>query len=334
MSVTKTIWDQDKGLPIVLESRDRGVDLAAWVRDDQAVVDGALREHGAVLLRGFRVPDVAAFAEAGRAICGELSAYDDSGGGPRRAVGDRVYTSTSYPAERKIPLHFDGMSMLTWPSRILFYCVQPARSRGGTPVADLRRVLAGIDPGVLRRFVDKGVLYVRNFRKGFGIPWQSSFQVATHEELEDICRRGNIWFEWAANGSLRTRQSAPATAIHPVTGESVWFNQALGLHVSSLEPELRTSLTRAFKPEDLPLNSYYGDGSVIPDSDMDAVRRALDREEVVFPWHLHDVMVLDNMQVVHGREPFEGPRQIVVSMSGPLSWDIVQSADADLRALR
>jgi len=31
-----------------------------------------------------------------------------------------------------------------------------------------------------------------------------------------------------------------------------------------------------------------------------------------------DVLILDNMQVAHGRDPFVGPRKIIVAMADPV----------------
>ena len=33
-----------------------------------------------------------------------------------------------------------------------------------------------------------------------------------------------------------------------------------------------------------------------------------------FPWQRGDIILLDNMLVAHGRDPFRGPRKIAVAM--------------------
>jgi alpha-ketoglutarate-dependent taurine dioxygenase len=35
----------------------------------------------------------------------------------------------------------------------------------------------------------------------------------------------------------------------------------------------------------------------------------------VFPWRTGDVLMLDNMLTAHARDPFEGPRKVVVAMA-------------------
>ena len=50
---------------------------------------------------------------------------------------------------------------------------------------------------------------------------------------------------------------------------------------------------------------------------MAEIRLAFDAETVSFPWQKEDLLLVDNMLVAHGREPFEGPRKIAVSMAEP-----------------
>lgn len=321
--------DHERGLPLAIEAQGSGnnnnddndaAGLVSWVRANADAMERALLAHGALLFRSFDVPDVAGFESAATAMTGGLANYRDIGGGPRERVEGRVYTSTNMPANRRILAHSDGLSMFSWPAKILFYCVTPARAGGETPIADLRRVCERIDPRIRERFIEKGVMYTRNFGGGFALPWQESFQTSSREEVEALCRRGDIQIEWKGGGRLCTRQVLPAVANHPVTGQRVWFNQALNFHLSNLAPATRRALETAFHEEDLPLNVHYGDGSRIPDDDIAAVRQAFEDELVRFPWQRGDILLVDNMLVAHGRETFEGEREIVVGMAAPLTW--------------
>ena len=205
--------------------------------------------------------------------------------------------------------------------KILFYCERPAQQGGETPIADCRKVLTRIGPRIVERFLDKKWMYVRNFGDGFGLPWQSVFQTSDKRVVEEHCRRNGIEAEWKEGDRLRLRTILPAMTRHPVTGEMVWFNHATFFHVSTLEERVRESLTSEFRHEDLPTNTYYGDGSAIEETVLDQLRAAYNENRVAFSWREGDVLLLDNMLVAHGRNPYVGARKILVAMGESCSRD-------------
>jgi alpha-ketoglutarate-dependent taurine dioxygenase len=102
----------------------------------------------------------------------------------------------------------------------------------------------------------------------------------------------------------------------------LWFEHAAFFHISSLEPAVRDALLAEYKTEDLPFNTYYGDGSPIESSVLNEIRDAYRQAAARFPWQEGDVLLIDNMLTSHGREPYEGPRKIVVAMTDLYSKDI------------
>jgi len=112
--------------------------------------------------------------------------------------------------------------------------------------------------------------------------------------------------------------------VHPKTGEKVWFNHAVTLNSATLEPRLREMLCKLFKPEDLPNNTFFGDGTPIEAKELEAVRSAYDAEEVMFSWQQGDVLMLDNMLVAHARRPYKGKRKVVVGMADPLTRETTE----------
>jgi len=82
---------------------------------------------------------------------------------------------------------------------------------------------------------------------------------------------------------------------------------------------VREALLNNFGEENLPYNTYYGDGSKIEESAAREVQEAYDAEKIIFPWKDGDVLLLDNMTMAHGRQPYKGSRKVIVAMVEPYS---------------
>jgi alpha-ketoglutarate-dependent taurine dioxygenase len=324
--VQDSLLRPDRSSPLLLQPVVKGVDLAAWAAHHRDFIETRLLQHGAILFRHFPVPGVAAFEQCIRAISGAALEYRFRAS-PRTHVQGHIYTSTEYPAEQSIFPHNEHAYSPSFPLRIYFCCLTPAQHGGETPIGDTRQVLRAIPAALRERFMAKKVMYIRNYGHGFGLPWQTVFQTTDKAAVEAYCRSVNIGVEWRDGNRLRTRHVGPAIVQHPRTGEEVWFNHATFFHVSTLEPPIRHALLTALPEEDLPQNTYYGDGTPIEPEVLDVLRAAYQDAMLLFPWQQGDVLLLDNMLAVHGRQPFVGPRQVVVGMAEPF-----HSTDLQVRA--
>src|SRR5262249_37492707 len=152
---------------------------------------------------------------------------------------------------------------LRWPMTHWFFCVQPAEQGGRTPIADSRRVLRRIDPGIVNKFIEKKILYVRNYGDGLGLPWQEVFQTSDRAAVEEYCGRNGIQVQWKNGDRLRTSQVRPAVRRHAKSGALVWFNHAAFFHISNLDEATRQSTLEMMNEDEVPFNTFYGDGSPI-----------------------------------------------------------------------
>ncbi len=324
--VTMGTLPEGGSLPLVVEPAVQGLDLIEWAAANRTVVEEKVRQHGGILFRGFSVPAVEDFERFVGTLSGDLLEYRERSS-PRSSIQGNVYTSTDYPPEYPIFLHNENSYQRVVPQRIYFYCLVEPTDRGETPLADCRRVYDRIAPEIRARFEEKHWMYVRNFGDGMGLDWPTVFQTEDRKEVEEYCSRNGIEPEWKEGGRLRTRAVRAAVARHPATDEPVWFNHATFYHVSTLEREVRDGLLAELAEEDLPANTYYGDGSPIEPEVLDHLRAAYRAETVRFPWRRGDVLMLDNVLAAHGRRPFSGPRKIVVAMAEPVGRDrLVQEA--------
>lgn len=305
-------------LPLLVQPRLRGVDLAAWAATHREAIEENLLRHGGILFRGFGVETPERLENVVHGVSGEALEYRERSS-PRSAVAGRIYTSTDYPPNYPIFLHNENSYQSAWPLKIFFCCSRPATEGGETPIADCRQVFARIAPDVRERFARLGWLVVRNFGDGFGLDWRTVFQTDDKAAVEAHCRRHGIEVEWKPGERLRTRARRPAVTRHPVTGEPLWFNHATFFHVSTLEPAIREGLLAEFAEDELPANTYYGDGSPIEPEVLDRLRALYHEQTVRFEWQQGDVLLLDNMMVAHGRAPYAGERKILVAMAEPVS---------------
>ena len=305
-------------LPFVIEA-DSETNIVNWVKAHRIVLQAQLDRCGAVLLRGFNVPTESSFRDFVKSFSSKILEYRYPST-PRTDLGQGIYTATEYPAGLTIPLHNENAYQRDWPLWLLFYCFQPADGGGGeTPLASTVKVTNRIDPAIRRKFMEKHVMYVRNYRRDLDLPWQKVFQTESKSEVEHYCRKHDIVFQWTSSDTLRTCQVCQSCAKCLRTGDVVWFNQAHLLHPSGLDKRTRQAMSEIFREEDFPRNAFYGDGSLIQDSELENVRNAFSQEIVTFQWEGGDVLVLDNMLVSHGRNPYRGKRRVLAAMCDSFS---------------
>lgn len=311
------LFQPEQLLPLVIQPAVEGINLTTWATTNHEWIDIQLLKHGGLLFRNFNVNGATEFEQFIQAVSGELIEYSYRST-PRSQVSGNIYTSTEYPADQSIPLHNEMAYSLSWPMKICFFCVKVAQG-GETPIADSRKVFERIDPKIKEQFIQKKIMYVRNYGEGLDLQWENVFQTSNKSEVETYCRNAGIEFEWRGANHLRTRQVCQAVATHPKTSETVWFNQAHLFHVSSLHLKIRESLLSMIKESDLPRNAFYGDGSNIEPSVLDEIKEIYQQEAVIFPWQAGDILMLDNMLTSHGRKPFVGARKVLVGMAEPFS---------------
>ena len=304
-------------LPLVITPVNNNIDIIDWAKNNREFLENKLIESGGILFRNFSISSPEDFEKLAQAICPKL--FENYGDLPRTGVSGKVYGSTPYPSEQAILFHNESSHMHCYPQKIWFSCMQPAESRGETPIVDCRKLLQLL-PGKLRtQFEQKQLMYVRNYTEGLDVSWQDFFGTTNKKEVEYYCYQAAINFEWKFNGGLKTSQIRPAIIKHPQTGESVFFNQLLLHHMSCLQADVQEHMLSLFGEENLPRHVYYGDGSSIENSVVAEILAICREIQMSFSWQQGDVLMLDNILTSHGRNPYVGSRKIVVAMGDMIS---------------
>lgn len=292
-----------------------------WAAEYQEEIEARLVRDGALLIRGLNILSSKQFGKLLEAMFGAPLINYSFRSTPRTELRGNVYTATEYHPSEVIPQHNENAYTNSWPLRIGFLCMVPSETGGETPLADSRLVYDQIPAEIREEFDRKKVLYVRNYGD-IDLPWSEVFQTEDKSEVEQYCRDNGLDFEWLDDLRLRTKQINQATIKHPSTKENLWFNQAHLFHVSSLEKEARENLLSIMDEEDLPRNTYYGDGTPIGTDELNIIRKAYEDIQFSFTWEKNDFLLLDNMLFTHGRRPFSGDRKVLVGMAKPMSTTV------------
>jgi alpha-ketoglutarate-dependent taurine dioxygenase len=317
-------------LPLVIQPVHHDMRLIDWITQQRDSVQTELLKHGAILFRDFTVKSVEEFERVIVAVSGNESwvQYREAAT-PRSHVSGHIYTSTEYSAKNRIYLHNENSHVTTWPGKLFFYCQTAPQKGGETPLADVRKVFARISPDLRERFMRKGWRYTRTFGFGLGFTWQVVFSAKTKEDVQNYCQQNYMAPEWLGADRLRVHYRRWAALAHPLTKEMVWFNHGMFYNLFTLEPGLK-AVVRSIGEDKMPYNTFYGDGSRIELEVLQALDAAYRDETVRFSWKSGDVLIVDNMLTAHGRQPFEGKREVFVGMTDLVRCEDIAPRDSFL----
>ena len=308
--------------PLLVEPTDPGLDLIEWVKVNRPLIEQKLGHHAGILFRGFQLHDIEDFEAFAEAV--QPGLYGQYGDLPKKEGGKNTYRSTPYPEKKMILFHNESAHQDRWPRKQLFFCEQPSPVGGATPVVDCRLMYRSLPVALREKFESKGLLYVRTFADKLDVSWQHFFKTDSRAEVEARCQLAGIQWEWLDHDELQIRTPCPAIIEHPITGEKSFFNQVQLHHIYCLDPDVRDDLLGLFGAQRMPRHVYYGDGSPIEDDVMRQLGELYEQCAVRFDWRKGDVILLDNMLAAHARDPFEGPRKIVVAMGDMVERSALQ----------
>jgi alpha-ketoglutarate-dependent taurine dioxygenase len=307
------------GKPPILRV-DTTDDAARWAAEHRDALGAAVVEHGSLLVRGLGLRDAAETEAAFRQLGSLMS--ETEGFAPRRSHAQGVYSSSKWPPGQPMCMHHELSYRLEFPGLMLFACLIAPTDGGATPVADSPAVLHALPTELVERFERVGWVLIRNYNDEIGASFAEAFGTDDRRAIESYCRANAIEFEWQPDGALRTWQRRSAVVQHPRTGQRCWFNQIAFLNEWTMDPEVREYLVDIYGEDGLPFNTRFGNGDAIGPDVVQAINEVYEAHTARERWQAGDLMLVDNVRTAHGKEPFEGPREVVVAMA-----DAVRLAD-------
>ena len=302
------------GKKILLNVCEKEVNIPAWVEEHREFIETSLCKHGAVLIRGLNIVSSGQFGDILRNFFGENLAKYEFRSTPRTELRNQIYTATEYPKSERIVQHSENAYSHAWPLRLGFFAMVPPSSGGETPLSDTRLILRSLPHEIVEEFVRKKIKYIRNFNQ-LDLPWQEVFQTSSKEMVERYCRENSILFKWKDGDTLNITHIHDAVRTHPLTKENVWFNQAHIFHISNHDKIVRDGLLTEFGTENLPRHALFGDDSEIDEEILTIIRSTIENNTYQFSWERSDLLLLDNMLHMHGRNSYSGTRKILVGMA-------------------
>jgi alpha-ketoglutarate-dependent taurine dioxygenase len=292
-------------------------DAPRWAAEHRDAVRAAVVEHGSLLVRGVRLRDVAETEAVFRRLGGLM--IEREAFAARRRYADGLYSSSKWPPNQPMCMHHELSYALEFPSLMLFACLTAPTEGGATPVADSAAVLQSLPAELTERFERVGWLLIRNYNEEIGASIAEAFGTDDRGAVESYCRANAIKFEWQPNGGLRTWQRRSAVVRHPRTGQRCWFNQAAFLNEWAMDPELHEYLVEVYGEDGLPFNTRFGNGDPIGPDIVQLINEVYAEHTAREQWQSGDLMLVDNVRSAHGRERFEGPREVLVAMADALN---------------
>jgi alpha-ketoglutarate-dependent taurine dioxygenase len=304
-----------------------GGNTPGWAAQHRDSLRAVVARYGSVLVRGLTVRDVGEAAALFRSIGGDLMVEREAFAHRQRYPGG-LYSSAKWPSNQPMCMHHELSYTFEFPGLLLFACLSAPTAGGVTGIADSPTVLDALPPELVARFEQEGWLLTRNYGEEIGASVADAFGTDDRGAVEHYCRANAIAFEWQPDGGLRTWQRRSAVVAHPVTGQRCWFNQIAFLNEWTLDQEVREFLVEMYGPEGLPFNTSFGNGEPIGADVVTLLNDVYAANTLREPWQAGDVMLVDNIRTAHSREPFQGPRQVLVGMAEAMRMPVPTDGNA------
>ncbi|KAJ0569764.1 putative TauD/TfdA-like domain, taurine dioxygenase TauD-like superfamily [Helianthus annuus] len=281
------------------------------IRAEMQWLESLLKKSGAILFRGFPVSSPSDFNNVVEAF-GFPEALYVGGRAPRTKVVGRIYTANESPMDKRIPFHHEMNYVPDFPSKLFFFCEEEPGEGGETPIVLSNVIYEKMkekQPEFVGKLEKHGVKYTTvagdedHPSAIAGRGWKSTYMTHDKKVAEERAAKLGTKLEWMGNVVKMIIGPMPAIKYDEERRIKTWFNNLTG------------PVNGDDKVFDQATCVDLGNGELVPNDAMEDCVRFLEEECVVIPWKKGDIMLVDNLKVLHSRQPLlKPPRRILVAL--------------------
>jgi alpha-ketoglutarate-dependent taurine dioxygenase len=305
-----------------LENRET---FLQWMKDRRSILDELICEYGGVVLRGFPISETAHFAALMQLFPNFHGDYK-GGVAPRMQIAGQVMEATRLDCAVRLRLHSEMAYLSDYPLRIAFFSKKTADVGGETIIGDVRGLLESLPQQLRNKLEEHGIMTVRNYAPrtealDAAVPhmdlrgWNLAFETDEPAEVEKICRAKGLDALWNEDDSLTVMNRTKAAVVHPKTGQILYRSNLHSYNTVTVGEGLDAELVKRIRASQKhPTGTFLGNGEALKIEEVQHFERFLNQRTRAWPWLDGDVMILDNLQTWHGRNPYQGSRDVQVAM--------------------
>ncbi|KAJ9568437.1 hypothetical protein OSB04_004403 [Centaurea solstitialis] len=236
--------------------------------------------------------------------------YDVGGAGSRTEVVGRVYTANEAPPDQEIPFHHEMSHATVYPSKLFFFCEVEPGSGGETCIALSHVIYEKMKqkhPKFVQEMEEKGLIYTRVIgdesdpSSPIGRSWKLTFMTDDKTVAEERATKMGMKLEWIEGGARVIVGPKSGSRYHEARKRKVWFNRVEG----GMKDKLNQDLSKAV---------MLSDGKPVPADVSSDSSKICNEECVALQWRKGDVLLLDNLAVMHSRRLLTAlPRRVLAS---------------------
>ncbi|KAI3521480.1 hypothetical protein L1887_10948 [Cichorium endivia] len=289
-------------------------DFGEAIRAHKPWVESSLKKSGAILFRGFPVTSPSDFNNVVEAFGYPELPYMGGRAARTKVIG-RVYSANESPPEEAIPFHHEMAYIPDFPTKLFFFCDEEPGAGGETPIVlshIIHDKMKEKHPEFVAKLEEHGLTYTDiapdedNSSTFTGRGWKSTFKTDDKKAAEERAAKLGGKLEWIGNAAKVISAPMPAIRFDKESRRKTWFN-SLATTYSGPAASKKFCIGGT--------SAEFGNGDPLPDDVIEDNFKILDEECVAIPWKKGDILLINNLMVLHGRRPLlKPPRRILASL--------------------